>query len=244
MALTVLERSVYRGPNIHSHRAMIRIELDLGELEAWPTHRLEGFSDRLLEALPSLAGHGCSYREAGGFVRRLREGTWLGHVVEHLALELQTLAGAATTRGKTRSVRGRPGVYNVMYVYEDEAVGLLAGRTAIELVDSLLPDALRGAARLSRLAPAPEPEGPFDLARRIEVLARMQRRASLGPSTKALVDEARRRRIPVRRMDEQSLVQLGWGSRQKRLRASVTGSTSLIGAELAGDKALAKRILA
>jgi cyanophycin synthetase len=133
---------------------MVRLQLDLGVLEAWPTVRIPGFVDHLLAALPGLERHGCSYQAPGGLVLRLREGTWLGHVIEHVALELQTLAGASVTRGKTRSVRGRPGVYNILYAYEGEALGRAAGRAAVELVNSLLPHDLQGVEGLERIAPA------------------------------------------------------------------------------------------
>jgi len=106
----VLETGVYRGPHYYSHTPMVRIQLDLGRLEDWPTDRLDGFADSLLELLPNLDGHGCCYGRRGGFVSRLREGTWLGHVVEHVALELQTQAGDVATRGKTRAVNGQPRV--------------------------------------------------------------------------------------------------------------------------------------
>ena len=131
--MRVVETSTYRGPHLYSHRPMIRVQLDLGALEAWPTHRLHGFTDRLLVALPGLERHGCCFRTPGGFVRRLREGTWLGHVIEHVALELQCLAGSEVSRGKTRSVKGRPGVYNILYVYETEGLGRAAGRAALLL---------------------------------------------------------------------------------------------------------------
>jgi cyanophycin synthetase len=110
----VIDRGVYRGPHLYSLTPMIRIKLDLGTLEEWPSDRLPGFTERLLALLPGLYEHGCSSRERGGFVQRLEQGTWLGHVAEHIALELQTLIGARVTRGKTRSVKGEAGVYNVM----------------------------------------------------------------------------------------------------------------------------------
>src|SRR5437868_4690280 len=197
---------------------MIRIQLDLGRLEDWPSDRIEGFTERLLAMLPGLQRHGCSYRKRGGFVRRLRDGTWLGHIVEHVALELQTLAGDRATRGKTRSVRGQPGVYNVMFAYRDEAVGRAAGRDAVELVHSLLPEALQGLEGLDRIAKA---EGPYGFEARLEALKRLVRSTSLGPTTQSLIDEARRRGIPVSRPDSQSLVQLGYGSRPPRIPASI-----------------------
>src|SRR4051794_37003178 len=130
--LRVVERAVYRGPHLYSITPMIRIQVDLGALEERPTNRLPGFTERLTALLPSLHQHGCSYDQPGGLIRRMQEGTLLGHVVEHVALELQSLAGSRVTRGKTRSVRGQPGVYNVMYAYWEEPVGLLAGSLAFE----------------------------------------------------------------------------------------------------------------
>ncbi len=174
--MRVIETSTYRGPHLYSHRPMIRIQLDLGPLEAWPTHRLHGFTNRLLVALPSLERHGCCFRTPGGFLRRLREGTWLGHVIEHVALELQVLAGAQVGRGKTRSVKGRPGVYNILYVYETEGLGRAAGRVAIETVNSLLPRDLQGLGNLNLVAPALPGgvETPFDLNAAILALRKVR----------------------------------------------------------------------
>lgn len=239
-SLRVVERAVYRGPHLYSATPMIRIQIDLGALEAYPTDKLPGFTASLLALLPGLQNHGCSLRRPGGLVQRMTDGTWLGHVIEHVALELQTLAGARVTRGKTRSVRNRPGVYNVMYVYDDEAAGLLAGRAAIELVDRLLPPILAGGTGLDVISPPLEAEGVDEVVARI---AEARRRAALGPSTASLVEAARKRRIPVERLNAMSLVQLGWGARQRRLRASVTDRTSLMAAESAGDKAEAKALL-
>jgi cyanophycin synthetase len=243
--MRVVETSTYRGPHLYSHRPMIRVQLDLDALEAWPTHRLHGFTDRLLVALPGLERHGCCFRTPGGFVRRLREGTWLGHVIEHVALELQCLAGSEVSRGKTRSVKGRPGVYNILYVYETEGLGRAAGRVAIEAVHSLLPRDLQGLSNLNLVAPplAGGVEAPFDLNAAILALRQLRRGETLGPTTRSLVAEARRRGIPAERLDAQSLVQLGQGARRKVLRASITGDTSQIAVQTAGDKALTKAVL-
>lgn len=242
-ALRVLEIGVYRGPHLYSHVPMIRLQVDLGALEARPSDGLPGFVDRLMAVLPGLVEHGCSYGTPGGFERRMREGTWLGHVTEHVALELQTLAGAPVSRGKTRSVKGRPGVYNILYAYKDEVLGRSAGAAALRLVESLLPEALRGFEGLDRLDREIATAEAFDLAAVKTRLSRLARSASFGPSTQALVDEARRRGIPATRLDEYSLIQLGQGSRQKRLRASITSQTSHIAVETAGDKALTKSLL-
>lgn len=240
--MKVLESGVYRGPHFYSRIPMIRIQVDLGALEAFPTDRLPGFVDALLERLPGLQAHGCSYHQAGGLVRRMRDGTWLGHVAEHVALELQTLAGHPVTRGKTRSVKGRPGVYNILFAYEDEKVGLAAGAYALMLVDSLLPVGLAGLKGVELVYPAAQ-AAPFDLKATLADLGRLVRAGRLGPTTQSLVSEARRRGIPILRLDEQSFVQLGYGSRQKRIRASITSQTSHIAVESAGNKAMTKRLL-
>lgn len=241
--LQLLERSVYRGPNLFGMRAMIRLQVDLHALEERPSDRLPGFVDGLLALLPGLKQHGCSIRTAGGFERRLRDGTWLGHVIEHVALELQSLAGHAVTRGKTRSVRGRPGVYDILYVYQDEKVGIAAGAHAIALVAALLPADLCRVEGLSLLRMTVH-DDPLDVAAIVAELRVLVRGASFGPTTQSIVDVARRRGIPVQRLNAASLVQLGHGRRQRRIRASVTGGTSLIGAELAGNKDAAKALLA
>ena len=238
--MRVTEVGVYRGPHYYSHTPMVRIQLDLGRLEEWPSNRIAGFTEALLGLLPGVGRHGCSLRVRGGFERRLREGTWLGHIAEHVALELQTLAGSRATRGKTRSVKNRPGVYNVMFAYNEEKVGLMAGRVALELVHSLLPADLQGISGLDRIFAL---EGEFDLDRRLDALKRMVRRKALGPSTKALVDEAERRGIPVMRLDERSLLQLGHGRHQQKIRASITGRTSLVATDLAGNKDMTKKLL-
>lgn len=248
----VRDRGVYRGPHLYSAFPMVRLTLDLGASEQWPSNLLPDFNARLLTLLPGLNEHGCSLHRPGGFVARLQAGTWLGHVTEHVALELQTQVGHRATRGKTRSVRSQPGVYHVLYAYQDEQVALLAGRIALQLVDSLLPPELRGVRGLNRICTGPlhpDLQRPglqqtFDLPALLAALEQLARRRSLGPTTRALMEEARRRRIPVRRMDEQSLVLLGTGRWQKRLRASVTGDTSHLAVVFAGNKAMTKALLA
>jgi len=248
-AASVLEVRAYRGPNPYGYRPVVRVKLDLGSLEQHPTDRLEGFADRLLEVLPTLQQHGCSYGEPGGFVRRMREGTWLGHVAEHVAIELQCLAGTYVTYGKTRSVDDQPGVYNVVYSFLEERVGLHAGLLAMRLIQSLLPEPFQSIQGLDKFVPREAeplvPTGtPFDFHSEMEALIRLAERLALGPTTQSLVDEAKRRGIPAMRLDDQSLVQLGYGKYQQRIRASVTGTTSHIALETAGDKSLTSRLLA
>jgi cyanophycin synthetase len=238
--MSVLEKGVYRGPHYYSHTPMIRIMLDLGGMEEWPTNRIPGFAEALLALLPGLERHGCSLKRRGGLVKRLQEGTWIGHVAEHVALELQTLAGTRVTRGKTRSVKGKSGVYNVMFAYQEEEVGLLAGRFALELVNSLLPPELQGLTGLDRVY---EIRGEYDFNRRMDALKRVVRRTSYGPTTLSLVQEAKRRGIPVMRLNEGSLLQLGHGKYQQRIRASITGQTSQVAVDTAGDKSFTKKLL-
>jgi cyanophycin synthetase len=233
---------VYRGPHLFSALPMIRIKADLGMLEEWPSDRLPGLPERLLQLLPGLDTHGCSYKQPGGFTRRLHDGTWLGHVIEHVAIELQNVAGSAVTRGKTRSVKGHPGVYNILYTYEDEEVGLAAGAYAIALVLALLPEDLRAVEGLDLLRTEPLPD-PLDVGAIADNLSAILRAHSLGPTTRSLVEEARRRGIPVQRLDENSLVQLGYGANQRRIRASITGLTSQIAVDIAGNKDLTKSLL-
>jgi cyanophycin synthetase len=235
--MRVLDRSVYVGPSLYAHFPVIRLELDLGALEAWPTGRLgPGYVDALAAALPGLAEHGCSYKVAGGFFRRMREdeGTWLGHVLEHVAIELQNIAGEAVTFGKTRSA-GAPGVYTVVYEYAQRDEGIAAGELGLQLLCSLLPEAIRPAGSV--------PEGWQWPVARDEFIRFAQRRA-LGPSTASLVRAAEQRDIPWLRLNDQSLVQLGHGKYQQRIQATVTGRTPHIAVELASDKEETNKILA
>ncbi|MCC7255116.1 MAG: cyanophycin synthetase [Dokdonella sp.] len=236
--MRVLNRSVYVGPSTYAHFPVIKLELDLGELEHWPTARLgESFIGGLVEALPGLAEHGCSYREPGGFLRRMREdeGTWLGHVLEHVALELQNIAGEDVTFGKTRSISDdRPGIYSVVYEYAQREEGIAAGELALKLITSLLPPNLRSAGDIDAEWSWPQARDEF---------IRYAQRRALGPSTASLVRAAEQRGIPWLRLNDQSLVQLGHGKYQQRIQATVTGKTSHIAVELASDKEETNKIL-
>src|SRR6516225_6844073 len=235
--MRILDRSVYVGPSLYARFPVIRLELDLGALEAWPTARLgERFIGALADALPGLAEHGCSYREPGGFYRRMREGegTWLGHVLEHVAIELQNIAGEAVTFGKTRSASA-PGVYTVVYEYAQRDEGIAAGELGLRLLSSLLPQELRPDGSVPAGWSFPEARDQF---------IRFAQRRALGPSTAALVRAAERRGIPWLRLNEQSLVQLGHGKYQQRIQATVTGRTPHIAVELASDKEETNKILA
>ena len=235
--MRILERSVYVGPSLHAHFPVIRLVMDLGALEQWPTARLgPDFIDGLVAALPGLAEHGCSYRAPGGFLRRMREdeGTWLGHVFEHVAIELQNIAGEDVTFGRTRSVDGRPGVYTVVYEYAQREEGIAAAELAMRLLSSLLPEDIRPEGGV--------PEGWEWEEARDDFIRYAQRRA-LGPSTASLVRAAEERGIPWLRLNEQSLVQFGHGRYQQRIQATITGRTPYISVELAGDKEETNKIL-
>jgi len=229
--------NVYVGPNLFARFPVIRHIIDLGELEHWPTVRLgEDFIGPLLETLPGLHEHGCSYKEPGGFVRRMREeeGTWLGHVMEHVAIELQVVAGSDVTFGRTRSIDGRPGFYNMVFQYKDATVGREASSLALELIGSLLPHELKfdGA-----------PGADWSFAEQRDRFIRFAQRREFGPSTASLVSAAEKRGIPWLRLNQYSLVQFGHGRYQQRIQATTTGRTSNIAVELAGDKEETNEIL-
>ena len=234
--MRILNRNVYVGPSQYAKFPVIRLELDLGALEQWPTARLgDAFIDGLVAALPGLAEHGCSYREPGGFIRRMREGegTWLGHVLEHVAIELQNVAGEDVTFGKTRSISDdRPGVYSVVYEYAQKEEGIAAGELALKLLDSLLPAELRNAT-----------DDSWNWEEERDGFIRYAQRRALGPSTASLVKAAVDRGIPWLRLNEHSLVQLGHGKYQQRIQATVTGRTPHIAVELASDKEETNKIL-
>jgi cyanophycin synthetase len=225
-SLKIIETRVYRGPNYWSYDPAIKLTVDLGELEEHPSNTIPGFVDGLLAVLPGVALHSCSTGRSGGFEKRLRDGTWLGHVAEHVALQLQREAGTEVGRGKTRST-GEPGRYHVVYSFAEETVGLAAGRLAVRLVNHLV---------------QADPE--FDFVADFERLVLLAERAAFGPSTQALLDEAALRDIPWIRLNEQSLVQLGHGVHQKRIRATMTSETSSLGVDIASDKKLTNRLLA
>jgi cyanophycin synthetase len=226
--LRILETRVLRGPNYWAREPVIRMLLDLGVLEAFPSNKLPGFTDALVALIPTLEDHACSLGRRGGFITRLRDGTWAGHIAEHIALEVQNLAGTDVRHGKTRAA-GAYGQYNCIFEYREEQVGLDAGKMAVGLVNHLVaPD---------------DPDVAFDYATELEKLIRQAERTAFGPSTQALIDEAVSRDIPFIRLDRHSLVQFGHGVHQQRIRATMTSRTSAIGVDIASDKGLTNRLL-
>ena len=229
--------NIYVGPSTFAHFPVIRHVLNLGELEEWPTARLgDAFIEPLLALLPGLHEHGCSYREPGGFVRRMREdeGTWLGHVMEHVAIELQNVAGSSVTYGRTRSIDDQPGFYNMVFQYKDATVGREASDLALKLIHSLLPP---------ELAADDAPEDDWDFEAQRDRFIRYAQRREFGPSTASLVKAAEERNIPWLRLNRYSLVQFGYGRYQQRIQATTTGRTSNIAVELASDKEETNSIL-
>jgi cyanophycin synthetase len=225
--LRILDTRILRGPNIWSRNPAIVMLVDLGVLEDFPSNTIPHFNEALIELIPTLEDHACSLGRRGGFIARLKEGTWLGHVTEHVALELQSLAGTESHVGKTRSVPGERGRYNVVYEYRDQDVGREAGRLAVALVNHLV---------------SPE-EAPLDFAEELENLIKVAERRAFGPSTGAIIDEAVSRDIPWIRLDRSSLVQLGQGIHQQRIRATMTSRTSAIAVDIASDKSVTNSLL-
>ena len=226
--IEVRKTTVYRGPSVWARMPVIQMIVDIGELEDRPTNKIPGFYERLTEYMPSLYDHGCSLGRPGGFLQRMREGTWMGHVLEHVALEFQNLSGAEVARGKTRST-GERGVYSVVFEHTQEDVGLASGRLAVRLLNHLVYDS--------------EPDFNYQ-AELEENVIKVAERLAYGPSTGSIVSEAERRNIPVLRLDpRRSLVQLGHGIHQKRVWATVTSRTSNISVDIAANKELTNRLL-
>src|SRR5689334_6881958 len=194
--MDILEIRTLRGPNYWSGywKKLIVMRLDIGDYEDRPTDTIEGFYDRMVELLPTMKSHGCSYKEEGGFFRRVEEGTWAGHVIEHFALELQTLAGMDTGYGRTRET-GERGVYNVVFSYMEEEVGRYAGRAAVRLFIDMAEGKPLGDVRQS-------------IERDVQRMREIREEVRFGPSTGALVEEAESRGIPFIRLIDQSHVQL------------------------------------
>ncbi len=229
--MEILEIRTLRGPNYWSGywKKLIIMRLDIADYEEKPTDKIAGFYDRLKDVLPSIATHGCSYQEEGGFLRRVEEGTWAGHVIEHFALELQTLAGMDTGYGRTRETDDK-GIYNVVFSYLEEEVGRYAGRAAVRLF-------------LDIAEGRPAQEIKDELAKEIQEMREIREDVRFGPSTGSLVEEAVNRDIPYIRLNDQSLVQLGYGVYQKRIQATTTVNTNMISVDIAGNKHATKKLL-
>ncbi|MEE4216071.1 MAG: cyanophycin synthetase [Xanthomonadales bacterium] len=229
--MRILASNVYVGPSLYAHFRVIRHQVDIGILEEWPSVRLgPAFIEGLIEALPGLQNHGCSYGEPGGFIRRLKEaeGTWMAHIWEHAAIEMQNMAGSDVSFGKTRGA-GPVGVYDMVFEYQQKDVGLEAARLSMQLLLSLLPAELK-------VELADEIEDDFDFAEESERFIRFAQRKEFGPSTASLVAAAEERDIPSLRLNQYSLVQFGHGRFQQRIQATITSKTPHIAVEISCDK--------
>jgi len=224
--ITVKRIKVLSGPNIWAYRPVLEILTEIGKYEELPSDKIPGFTERLVETIPTLWEHRCSEGQPGGFLERLRLGTYMGHIVEHIILELESLAGMDVGFGRTRGTE-HYGEYRVVVDYKDPEAGKMCVYLAIEIAE-----------KLAKGKPL-----DFDLAERIVEIREVVEDNVLGPSTQAIVDAARRRGIPWMRLSEGSLVQLGHGCHARRIQASETSNTSNIGVELASDKELTKALL-
>ncbi|MEM1253328.1 MAG: cyanophycin synthetase [Cyanobacteria bacterium P01_H01_bin.21] len=227
--MKILHTRTLRGPNYWSIRRpkLIVVRLDLEDLADSPSDTLSGFYDGLVQVLPSLEEHHCSPGCRGGFFSRVQEGTMMGHIVEHVALELQVLAGMTVGFGRTRET-STPGIYQVVVEYQNEAAGRYATRAAVRLCQSIV-----------ETGTYPAHELQIDLAD----LKKLRTEASLGASTEALINEAEARGIPWMELENCDLFQLGYGKYQKRVQAALTSSSNVLGVELACDKERTKSIL-
>ena len=224
--MKIVEIKILRGPNYWSvnRNKLIQMKLDLEEKEKMPTNAIPGFRERLEALLPSLVEHRCSVGTRGGFFERVEEGTWMGHVIEHIALEIQTLAGMDTGFGRTRGT-GKDGEYYVCFSYMEEDAGVFAAKAAVRIAHALIF------------------EEPYSLEDDIQQLREIREETRLGPSTGCIVDEAAKRGIPYIRLNKHSLVQLGYGIHQKRIRATIASTTGNIAVDIACDKEETKNLL-
>lgn len=222
--MKLIDIRIYSGRNIYSHRPVIRIDIDLEKYVDIPTCDIDGFNEKLISLLPGLKKHKCCKGEEGGFCERLTRGTYLAHVLEHVSLEIQCMLGYDLSYGKARYLE-KETIYYIVYSYENEIAGYEAGKLALDIIQSLLNHV------------------KLDLSQRLIEIRNKIQVHSLGPSTAAIVEEAKKLRIPVIRIGENSLVQLGYGKYARKIQATITDQTSCIAVDSASDKQLTKEIL-
>ena len=224
--MKVIDIKATGGPNywsVRKHKLIVML-LDLEELEEQPTNCIPGFYERLTALMPSLVEHRCSEGVRGGFFKRVQEGTWMGHVIEHIALEIQALAGLPTGFGRTRGA-GKKGFYHVVFAYEDVEAGKYAAQAAVRIAGALI----KGS--------------PCNIRHDINAIQSIAGKNRLGPSTNAIVQEAIRRNIPVLRLNDESFLQLGYGAAQQRVQATIACTTGNIAVDIAGNKQVTKQLL-
>ena len=201
--MNIREIRAMRGPNywsVRRHKLIVMV-LDIEDMEQKPTNKIKGFLGRLKKMFPSMYEHRCSVGEPGGFFQRVKEGTWIGHVIEHIALEIQTLAGMDVGFGRTRGY-GEEGVYNVVFAYMEEDVGRYAAKASVRIAEAL--------------ASGDE----YNLEKDIQEMREIREQVRLGPSTGSIIEEAESRGIPWIRLNKYSLCQLGYGVNQKKVQAT------------------------
>lgn len=221
----ICELKAYKGRNIFSHKPVIKLVIDLEEYNDIPTKDIKGFNQRLLELFPGLKQHRCSLGYEGGFVGRLYEGTYLAHVIEHLSLEIQHCLGYDVYFGRARNIDNST-LYTIVFAYTVECAGIEAAKLAVDIVEALIS------------------QKPIDVAERLKRLKAKAISSQLGPSTQALVDAAVENGIPVMRIGDGSIIQLGYGKYQKRIEATITENTSCIAVDIACNKLITKHMLA
>ena len=224
--MKIIKVQALSGPNIWSiqRKKLIQMRLDLEEIEQFPTNKIDGFRERIEAMLPTMIEHRCSEGCRGGFFSRVESGTWMGHVIEHIALEIQSLAGMETGFGRTRETK-TPGTYNVVFSYTEENVGLFAAESSVAIAEALI------AGR------------EYDVDADLQKMREIRERVRLGPSTGSIVEEAVSRNIPWIRLGTNSLVQLGYGINQMRFQATITCKTSSIAVDIACNKEQTKKML-
>ena len=222
--IEIKELRALRGPNRHTRHTAIFMVLNINEYESRPSDKINGFSNRLLTLIPTFQEHGCSIGKPGGFIQRLQTGTWAGHIIEHIAIELQCLAGMEVGYGKTLDT-SKEGIYIVVFRYLVESAGLKAAKEAVSLFEAVAQ------------------EKSFDISQVISELKVLREHHMLGPTTWSIVKEANYRGIPYIRLNEDSHIQLGYGANQKQIQASITCHTSAIAVETADEKTRVKRYL-
>ena len=224
--MKIIKVQALRGPNIWSiqRKKLIQMRLDLEEMEQFPTNKIDGFKERIEAMFPTMIEHRCSEGCRGGFFSRVERGTWMGHVIEHIALEIQSLAGMETGFGRTRETKTL-GTYNVVFSYTEENVGMFAAESAVAIAEALIAGT------------------EYDLNADLQKMREIRERVRLGPSTGSIVEEAVSRNIPWIRLGTNSLVQLGYGINQMRFQATITCKTSSIAVDMACNKELTKKML-